>query len=228
MYIDVGARDRRQAAEEFGIALGDPIVPDAGFLRMRNPDLVMSKAFDNRVGMAVAVQALLDARGRALPCRPAVLATVQEELGTRGAKTAGALARPDVVLVLEGPPADDTPGSPAGEAQGRLGAGVQIRVLDPSALMNRRLVALCRDTAAALGIPHQLTVRRGGGTDAAAFQYAGNGTPVVVLGVPARYIHTHNSIVHLADCAAALRLVSALLERLDEATVRGLTDFQSS
>jgi endoglucanase len=227
LSIDVGARDRRQAREEFGIEIGDPVVPDADLTPLRNPDLLMAKAFDNRVGVALVVQAMLALRETALPCALLGLGTAQEEVGTRGARVAGARFRPRVALVLEGPPADDTPGLPAGESQGKLGGGVQIRVMDPSAIMNRRLVDLAVETARAEQIPHQLTVRRSGGTDAAAFQFAGEGVPVVVLGVPARYIHTHNSIISLPDYLAALRLVTALVRRLDGATVDGLTDFLS-
>jgi len=99
--------------------------------------------------------------------------------------------------------------------------------MDPSALMNRRLVRHIQGVAKAAGIAHQLTVRRGGGTDAAAFQFAGEGTPVVVLGVPARYIHTHNSILSLPDYLSALHLIVALVRTLDGSTVRGFTDFSA-
>jgi endoglucanase len=120
---------------------------------------------------------------------------VQEEVGCRGATVAARLAKPDVVIVLEGPPADDVPGMNPAESQGSLGAGVQVRAFDPTAIMNPRLVDLTLQVAAERGIPCQLAVRRTGGTDARSFQANELGVPVIVLGVPARYIHTHNAVI---------------------------------
>ncbi|RYD32109.1 MAG: M20/M25/M40 family metallo-hydrolase, partial [Verrucomicrobiaceae bacterium] len=143
----------------------------------------------------------------------------------RGAVTLGALTAPDVALVMEGTPADDTPGMNAAESQGAVGRGVQIRVLDPSAIMNRRLVDLVVDTARAEGIPHQVAVRRSGGTDAKSLQFIREGVPCVVLGTPARYIHSHNSLIRIDDYLAAVRLTAAVARRLDTATVAGFTDW---
>jgi endoglucanase len=150
---------------------------------------------------------------------------VQEEVGCRGAVTAARLVDPDVVLVLEGPPADDVPGLNRAECQGRLGHGVQIRAYDPTAIMSPRLVDLAVATAQELNIPYQVTVRRSGGTDARAFQAHGLGAPTIVLGVPARYIHTHHSVLDLADLLACVDLAKGLVRRLDAKTVAGLTKF---
>jgi endoglucanase len=150
---------------------------------------------------------------------------VQEEVGCRGAVVAARLAQPDVVIVLEGPPADDVPGAPGGTPQGALGAGVQVRAYDPTAIMNPRLVDLALATAAEAGIPCQVAVRRTGGTDARSFQAHGLGVPVIVLGVPARYIHTHNALLDLADLHACVDLAVALTRKLDAKTVAGLTRY---
>lgn len=225
MFLDVGATSRQEVERDFGISLGDPIAPWSPFTRLQREDWFMAKAFDNRVGMAGTIQAgkLLAAGAR--PNRVVLAGTVQEEVGLRGAKTAAVHARPDVAVVLEGPPADDTPGFARTESQGRLGGGVQIRMFDPSAIMNPRLAELAIRTAREEGIPHQVTVRRGGGTDAGSIHLAGEGVPTVVLGVPARYIHSHNSIIDLNDQLHLVALTTALVRRLDEATVRGLTRF---
>jgi endoglucanase len=154
------------------------------------------------------------------------VATVQEEVGCRGAVVAARLAKPDVVIVLEGPPADDLPGlAPYGETQGALGGGVQVRAYDPTAIMNPRLVDLTLQVAAEQGIPCQLAVRRTGGTDARSFQAHELGLPVIVLGVPARYIHTHNAVIDVADLQACVDLAVALVRRLDAPTVKSLTQY---
>ena len=225
MFIDVGATSRHEVEREFGISLGDPIAPWSPFTSMQREDWYMAKAFDNRVGMAGAIQAGQMLADSSRPNRIILAGTVQEEVGLRGAKTAAVHSRPDVAVILEGPPADDTPGFSRADSQGRLGGGVQIRLFDPSAIMNPRLAELAIRTAKEEGIPHQVTVRRSGGTDAGSFHLSQSGVPCVVLGVPARYIHSHNAIIDVNDYLHMVALASALVRRLDEETVKGLTRF---
>ena len=226
MFIDVGASSRAEVERDLGVSLGDPVAPWVPFVGMGIDGRFMAKAFDNRVGMAAAIQAgqvLADDGG--LPNQMILCGTVQEEMGTRGARTAARHAKPDVVVVLEGPPADDMPGSPRFESQGRLGGGVQIRMYDPSAIGNPRLAQFVIETAREAGIPHQVAVRRSGGTDAAAFHMANEGIPCVVLGTPARYIHSHNAIIDVDDHLALVALTIELARNLDARTVAGLTRF---
>ncbi|CAN5358237.1 M42 family metallopeptidase [soil metagenome] len=226
MFIDVGATSREDAAIRLGIRLGDTIVPDSPFTPLTgSDDLFMAKAFDNRAGMALAIHATQSLAGRPLPCQLVTAGTVQEEVGTRGAQTLAALVQPDLALVLEGPPADDTPGFNRADSQGALGGGVQIRVMDPTALMNRSLVELVVGTAEDHSITHQVTVRRSGGTDARTFALQGTGVPCVVIGVPARYIHSHNSILHMGDYLAALELLEALIPKLNADAVGALSRY---
>lgn len=225
MFIDVGADSRRHAVEDLGISLGDPIAPLSAFTPMAREDYFMAKAFDNRVGMAGVIQAGKILAASAHPNRLILCGTVQEELGLRGAKTAAAFSNPDVAIVLEGPPADDAPGFSRAESQGRLGGGVQIRLFDPTAVANPRLASLAIEVAQAEGIPHQVTVRRSGGTDAGAFHLANHGIPSIVLGVPARYIHSHNAIIDLEDYFHMLTLVIALVRTLDQETTDGITAY---
>ncbi len=225
LFVDVGARSQQEAVEEFGIRLGDPLVPDTTLTPMANPDHLMAKAFDNRAGMGVIIQATQMMKDREIHCTLATVGTVQEEVGCRGAQTAAALVKPDVALLLEGTPADDTPGSPSGAVQGALGKGVQIRVMDPTALMSRRLVDFVIEVATAKGIPHQVAVRRSGGTDAKSIHLSGLGVPCVVLGVPARYIHSHQSVIDINDYLGAVSLVTELIACFDKSTVASFTDF---
>ncbi|MEN8871404.1 MAG: M42 family metallopeptidase [Akkermansiaceae bacterium] len=222
MFVDIGARSRAEA-EDWGIQLGDPIAPWSPWTPMHQPDWYMTKAFDNRVGMAGAIQVGQSAEPAG--CQLITAGSVQEELGLRGAKSLANVAKPDVAIVLEGPPADDTPGMPLSEAQGVLGGGVQIRLHDPSAIMNPRLARFAIETACREGIPHQVTVRSSGGTDAGSFSLANEGIPSVVLGTPARYIHSHNAIICASDYHAMVALSMAMVNHLDEGTVNGFTDF---
>ncbi len=225
LFIDIGAESGAEVRERFGVALGDPIAPVSAFTAMAGDDWFMAKAFDNRLGMAGTIQVGQILSQSAHPNRLILCGTVQEEVGLRGARTAAYHAKPDVVIVLEGPPADDTPGFSRAECQGRLGGGVQIRMFDPTAIANPRLARLAIETARAEGIPHQVTVRRSGGTDAGSFHLANDGIPCIVLGVPARYIHSHNAIIDLNDYLHLLSLTIALVRRLDQETVTELTAF---
>jgi endoglucanase len=68
-------------------------------------------------------------------------------------------------------------------------------------------------------------VRRTGGTDAGAIHLSGPGVPSIVLGVPARYIHSHNSIIDINDYLSMVALTVALVRRLDQVTVDSLTAY---
>ena len=151
------------------------------------------------------------------------VAAVQEEVGCRGAQTASAVAQPDVAIILEGTPADDTPGTP--DRQAVLGSGPQLRFYDPTAISNRSLVRHVEKVALAQGIPIQIAVRSSGGTNARSIHVHGRGVPTIVIGVPARYIHTHVSMIDPVDYAHAIQLVVAVVASLDADAVESLVTF---
>ena len=213
----------REEAESWGVGLGDAIAPFSEFTAMAHPDLFLAKAFDNRCGVGAAIQSMKLLAGESLPCTLIAAGSVQEEVGCRGAVTLGNLTRPDFALVMEGTPADDTHGMDLADSQGKIRGGVQIRVLDPTAIMNRRLVQFVADIARAEGIPHQIAVRKSGGTDARSLQISATGVPVVVLGVPARYIHSHNSLIDINDYLSAVKLAVAVVRKLDAAATAQFT-----
>lgn len=225
MFIDVGAANSEEVRKGFGIRPGDSIVPESPFVSLYNPDYLICKAFDNRVGMALTIQSLQMLREVRHPNTVFGVGTVQEEVGVRGAQTAGHTVNPDAAIVLEGTPADDFPGIPEEERQGVVGRGVQIRVQDPSAIMSPNFVDYALELAQSKGIPHQVAVRRSGATDARAIQLHKQGVPTIVLGVPVRYIHTHNSIIHMDDYLSALRLIMAILQSMDTRIFERLTSF---
>jgi len=222
MYVDVGASNREQIAT-LGIRVGDAIVPEADFRDMAVEGVVSGKAFDNRSGVALMCEAMAVLAGRQHPNTLIGVGAVQEELGGRGAGTANELARPDVALVLECSPADDLPGQK--DRQAALGHGPQIRHFDPTAISNRRLVRFVEQVAGEIGVEVQMAVRRTGGTDAGQIHRVHHGVPTVVIAVPARYIHSHVSLLQLADYRAALKLVVELVTRLDAERVQEFTNF---
>lgn len=221
LCIDVGARSDEEAAA-LGIAPGQPIAPHAPFEAMAGGRRFAAKAFDNRVGVALVIETL--ERLGAHPNTVIGAASAQEEVGMRGARTLAEQVAPDLALVLEGPYADDTPPGDPAAAQCRLGAGVHVRVYDTTMIPNPALCAFVIDAARAGGIPHQIAVWAAGGTDAAAIHLVRRGIPSIVLGVPARYIHSHASMIDLGDYEAALDLLLALIPALDASTVARICD----
>jgi endoglucanase len=223
MYVDIGASERAQV-EALGVRVGDPVVPAAEFREMAVDHVLGGKALDNRLGVALMCEMLLALRNRDHPNTVIGVGAVQEEIGMRGAGTASELARPDVAIILECTPADDVPGQ--AQRQAALGRGPQIRLFDPTAVSNRRLVAFVESVAAECGIDIQLAVRRSGGTDAGSIQRSRAGVPTVVVGVPARYIHSHFGLFDWRDYEASRQLVLEVVLHLDAARASRLTHFE--
>ena len=219
LFIDIGAESEEQATEEYGVVTGCPIAPYGPFMRLKNEKLLTAKAFDNRVGVVIVIDALL--RLDEHPNTVIGAGSVQEEIGLRGARTMVASVEPDLAIVLEGPPGDDTPGLSVGHTQGKLGGGVQIRIIDSSMIVNPKLADFVIETAKQHEIPYQIGVRQSGGTDGGAIHQFGRGVPSVVLGVPSRYIHSHVSIINTDDYMAALDLTMHLVRAIDASVLEG-------
>jgi endoglucanase len=197
-------------------------VPRAEFTVLHQK-ILLNKAWDDRVGVAAMVAILQRFRERPHPNTIIGAGTVQEEVGSRGAAAAVAAVKPDIAIVLEGPPADDLPGLTPDPPQGALGKGVQIRLFDPSIIVPQNFWRWVVELAQQRKIPHQLAVRRSGATDARAIHLAHGGIPTIILGVPVRYAHSAAGIIHQQDFDAMIDLTSAIVEELDEARLAALT-----
>ena len=222
MYIDVGARSEEEV-RDLGVRPGDPIIPVSEFTVMGNPRFYLCKAFDNRVGCALAVQAASQVAADGHPNVVYAVGTVQEEVGLRGAKTSAFAISPDVGIILEVDIAGDVPGIKPEESAVKMGAGPTLLVYDARMIPNLKLRDLVIATAEELGIPIQFSAMPGGATDGAMVQSNAEGVPTVVIGVPTRHIHSHNAILCRDDYDQALQLVVSLVKKLDAATVAGLT-----
>jgi putative aminopeptidase FrvX len=222
MYIDIGAISAEEV-EAAGVQVGDPIVPRADFVELANGKSLLSKAFDDRVGIALMINALHELQTVSHPNTVYAVATVMEELHVRGATTSVSAVDPDVAIVLEADIAGDVPGVSSEDSSVRLGKGPTVLMYDVRMIPNIKLRNLVMDTAKEEGIPLQTSTIEGGATDGAVIHLHKTGVPTVVLTVPARHIHSHSSIIHRDDYDAAARLLSALLLRLDEQTVADLT-----
>ncbi|MCA1028723.1 M42 family metallopeptidase [Cytobacillus kochii] len=215
MLIDIGA-DNKEDAREIGIKPGQQIVPICPFTPMANPKKILAKAWDNRYGCGLAIELLEEIKDEKLPINLWSGATVQEEVGLRGAKTAANMINPDLFFALDASPANDMTGKK--DEFGQLGKGTLLRILDRSMVTHRGLREFILDTAESHQIPYQYFVSPGG-TDAGSVHLTNNGVPSAVVGICSRYIHTHGSIIHIDDYAAAKELLVTLIKSLDRTTV---------
>jgi putative aminopeptidase FrvX len=221
MFIDVGARSLDEA-RAMGIEPGDPVVPMSEFRLTADGCRAMGKGLDDRVGCAVMIAAMRLLSGEEHPNTVIGVGTVQEEVGIRGAQTASWSVEPDVAIVLEGTPGDDTPGFAKEESQAALGKGPQLRLFDPTAIAHVPFTKLVRETAENEGISLQLAVRERGGTDAGKIHLHRQGVPSVVISIPVRYVHSHTGMADLDDIEAAYKLVAAVVRKLDGEMVADL------
>ncbi len=213
MVIDVGATSYEDAVQNFRIRMGEPAVPDVAFRYDAKRDLMFGKAFDCRVGCAAMLEALRRLEGRELPCDVVGVLSTQEEMGPRNSKVTVHRVRPDIAIVLEGCPADDT-FTESYAVQTALKKGPMFRHLDVKAICAPRYQRWTLDLAQKLGIPVQESVRQGGGTNVASIQETLTGAPAVVCGIPVRYAHAPNCISTFYDFEMAVQMVMAMLENI--------------
>ena len=217
MVIDVGATSYDEAVS-FGMETGAPVVPDVDFEYNEKNGVMLGKAFDCRVGCGVLCDTLRELDGEELAVDVTGVLSSQEEVGDRGVQVAARTVHPDLAIVFEGAPADDT-FTPPGEIQTGLGRGVMLRHYDLGMITNPRLMRYTLDLAKEYGIPTQQAVRTGGRTNGAQINLTGQGVPTIVLSVPVRYAHTHHGFASIHDYESAVKLAVQLLRSLDEEVI---------
>lgn len=225
VFLDVGARSRDEAVEVMGIQPGDPIAPDSPFQIMANGEYYMAKAWDDRAGLVLMIEALKRLQTQKHPNTILAVATVQEEIGLRGAHTSTAMAEPDLGISLEVGVAADYPGIDPKQAQEVLGKGPGIFLLDSSMIPNRRLRDFIVEVAQRNKIPFQYEVLSGYGEDGSEIQRFKSGRPSINLTVPTRYLHSHIGILSRKDFDRAVDLLVAVLMALDQNAVQQIRSF---
>ena len=235
MFVDIGASNKDEA-EAMGVRIGDAIVPDSSFYSITKKafkdgkpngerTLIFGKAFDNRISTFLATEVIraLKERKIAHPNKVVGAATVQEEVGLRGARTAANYVKPDLAIILDVDIAGDVPGIEVQQAPAKMGEGVAVITFDASMIPNQPLKELVIDVCEKNKIPYQLAAVAAGGTDGGQIHLANIGIPSIVVSVPTRHIHSHVGVIDMADVENCLRLVIELLKVLDRKTVDSLT-----
>ena len=190
-------------------------MPDVTFTYSENTDLMVGKSFDCRLGCAAILKTMHTLAGEDLNVDIVGACAAQEEVGVRGATVTAQVIKPDIAIVFEGCPADDTCVE-SYMVQTAIKRGPMLRHIDSRMITNPRYQRYALDLAEKLGIPVQDSVRGAGSTNGAAIHLTEKAVPVIVIGVPVRYAHTHYGISAYADFDNAVKLACEILKRLDE------------
>lgn len=189
------------------VRIGDMVTLDRNLIAVG--DTVVSKALDDRLGVYVMIQAVMNAVDSTAEIF--AIATTQEEIGLRGAQASAYNLDPDIAIALDVTIAGDIPGGTPDAHVTKLGAGTAIKILDSSQIANPMIVDHLRDLAEERGIAHQLEILPFGGTDAGAFQTSRGGMATGTISIPTRYVHTVNEMAHVNDIQASVDLLAAFL-----------------
>lgn len=217
MFIDCGASNRADA-KALGLEVGQFVTAHKHFEELPNNQLV-GNCFDDRVGLTVMIETIRRIRTLTLPITVTAVASVQEELGTRGAQPAAFKVQPDYAIALDVSPTGDHPEIKSETVPVSLGDGPVLLIADQFGISSGQFNSWITVIAEAHNVPLQQVVLRAPihfGTDAAAVQLARKGTKVTAILVPTRYFHTTNSIVDYSDLERTVSLLVSSINALGE------------
>jgi len=209
MHVDIGAKNRKEAEER--VQVGDTATFHLGVEKL-GEDLITAHAMDDRVGvwvMAEALRIIATDKSKRSRLKAGVygVATVQEEIGLRGALTAANGLEPQVGIAIDVCHAIDTPGVEE-KAYGSIKMG-QGPTLSYGPNINGPLNEILTKGAKAAKVDFQREANpRATGTDANAMQISKAGVATALIGLPCRYMHTQVEVVSLLDLAAAAKLLA--------------------
>ncbi|MDD4722633.1 MAG: M42 family metallopeptidase [Acidaminococcaceae bacterium] len=215
MYIDIGAKDEDEA-RALGAEEGCAVTPFAEFAQMGDGKTLLGKAWDNRIGCAVMTDVMENLSKEEHANTVYGVATVQEEVGLRGAQTSVNMLKPDVAFVLDTCVTGGTPGVADEIAPAKIGNGVAITLYDAGMIPNTALRDFALQVAKKINIPTQFSISEGGATDGGRIHLHDAGVLTLSFSIPTRYIHSHQSVIHLDDYLGAVKLITAMVLQLDD------------
>lgn len=212
LLLDVGA-DSYDDAIKMGIRVGQQVVFNNEYYVMEDGHKIVSKAWDNRFGVGMAIEIMQEIKGMDHPNTVVAGATVQEEVGLRGATTATNLVEPDLFIAVDVSPVGDFLDENNPKAFGKLGEGFLVRFYDPRCIMHNGIREYFDKLAKENNIKCQYFLSQGG-TDAAAAQYSG--AISTTIGLPGRYIHSSAAIIDVRDVEEVKKMLIALIKNFDK------------
>lgn len=212
LWIDIGSSNSEQTKQL--VEIGDVAVPAVGF-EVLHKDRVVGRGFDDKAGAFVVSEVLRHLHG--CDCSASVygVATVQEELGLRGARTSAYGIAPDIGIAIDVAFATDFPGmekKKIGEIS--IGKGP---VIARGANINHKVFDLLIEAAKQENIPYQVVAApRATGTDANVMQLTREGVATALISIPLRYMHTPVEMISLIDLENSIKLIKAFILKLDK------------
>jgi len=210
LFIDLGV-DSKEETEKM-VSVGD-YACFVTVARAMGEGLIMGKALDDRVGCSVLLELLLSKPGFSFPI--AVVFTVQEEVGLRGAAAAAFSIDPEVAVVLEGTSAADVEDTRDDQASTQLGKGPALTLMDKSLIANKKVLRALEKAAQENDIPYQYRQLTTGATDAGRISLSRAGVAAAVVSVPCRYIHAPAALADSKDVENAGKLIKAFLQLIE-------------
>ena len=212
LFIDVGAENLKDA-KKMGVRIGDPVSFEVNFAKL-GKDIVTGKAFDDRVGCAVMIEALKQLGST--DCTICAVGTVQEEVGLRGAATAAYGVDPDIGIALDVTVAGDVPGVREFDTSVKMGKGPVLTVADSGLITHPKVLRLLLDVAKENKIGYQLETGLPGTTDAARISLTRQGVPSGTVSVGTRYIHSPVGMLNLKDAKNSAKLTALSIQKIEK------------
>ncbi|MFA5481280.1 MAG: M42 family metallopeptidase [Bacilli bacterium] len=221
MYIDMGVSSKADV-ENLGIRVGDMITPYTPFRVLNDGKTLLGKAWDDRLGAAVAIEVLKNLKDVEHKATVVAAGTVQEEVGLRGARTAAYHVKPDIAFALDVTMSYDLPGAPNHPT--KLGSGVALSIMDGSVIAHRGLFDFVEKVAKEKGIKYTFDLMTAGGTDSGEIHKQYDGVITMTLSIPCRYFHSHVSLINYDDYLEAVKLLTEVVKALDKKTLQALKE----
>lgn len=204
-FIDIGAKNKKEAEKKVKIGNACAVVPS---FKKLGASRYTAKAFDDRIGCAVALGAAKNVKVPAYDTY--YVFTVQEEVGCRGSKPASFYVMPDYAIAVDVTTAGDVPGEK--NMPVKLGGGAAIKLKDKSVICSKLITDRLTELAVRDNIKYQYEILTVGGTDTSSMQIAGSGSMAGCISVPCRYIHSPVEVVDLTDVKACEALLTTFTE----------------
>ncbi|MBU4692365.1 M42 family metallopeptidase [Mycoplasma zalophi] len=215
LFADFGFTSDKDAIEN-GVEVGDRVYMSGETILFADEDLVGGKAMDNRAGVTTLDYVANQIKDLDLACDVYLVGTVQEEVGTRGAKTSVSIIEPDIAIALDTTTSHDTYGIVAGNT--KLKAGAALRIFDRDTMMDPKLIDFIAKIGTKNNIDFYKYVAVGGGTDAGELQYGKGGVSTLTISIPQRYLHSPIGVSSIHDMMSSGNLIVEFLKELSPKT----------
>lgn len=213
MHVDIGTSNKEET-ESLGVRVGDFVTFDRKGQYLNGGKVFTGKAVDDRAGCAVLVEVMKRLADKDIIPTVYGVATVQEEVGIRGAGPAGFTVQPDVALAIDVTLSGGTPGIEDKAIPVKMGKGTSITFYDGGLAVPKKLAKHLEKVAEEHNIPYQRDVLLKGATDGKAISLSGHGVLTGTVSVPSRYIHSGVGCVHLDDVEHSVNLIVKFIESL--------------